>query len=109
MKRADATAAASVTRTISSASRLSIVARAVAVVAATGEDHRHVVAIGHLDRHLVARRAARLDDRSDTSLGGQLDRVGEREVGVRREDREFRTVGRLVQTYLDRRQPAFPG
>jgi hypothetical protein len=29
-------------------------ARSVAEVAAAGEDHRHVVAVGDLDRHLVA-------------------------------------------------------
>ena len=47
-----------------------------------GEDHRQVVAVGDLDRHLVADRAARLDDRGHAGVGGGLDPVGEREVGV---------------------------
>ena len=90
-------AAASVTRTISSASRLPPwptlrswhrpVARSAAEVAPAGEDHGHVVPVGDLDGHLVAARAARLDDGRDAALGGQLDGVGEREVGVRGEAR----------------------
>ena len=100
-------AAASVTRTISSASSFSIVLRGagcsvtdirasvtgtrgsgrrlsalLAEVAAAGEDHRQVVAVGDLDRHLVADRAAGLDDRRHAGLRGELDAVREREIGV---------------------------
>src|SRR5687767_4295225 len=51
-------------------------------VTASGEDHRHVVAIGHLDGHLVADAAAGLDDRGDPGLRRDLDAVREGEVGV---------------------------
>src|SRR3954470_11269250 len=67
MYRADARAAASVTRTMSSArsSSMPVAATSVAEVAHPREDHREVVPVGDLDRHLVADRAARLDDRGD--------------------------------------------
>ncbi len=51
----------------------------------TGEDHRHVVAVGDLDGHLVADGAAGLDDRRDAALRRELDGVREREIGVGRE------------------------
>ena len=55
-------------------------------------------------------RAAGLDDRRDAALGGELDRVGEREVGVGREHAPRRPVGGPVERDLDRRQPAgLPG
>ena len=44
-------------------------------VAAAGEDHREMVPIGDLDGHLVADRAAGLDDRGHAGLGGDLDAV----------------------------------
>src|SRR5438477_2602550 len=71
MNRAEASAAASVTRTISSASSSTEPLwwrTLVAEVAAAGEDHREMVAVGDLDRHLVADRAAGLDDRGDAAL-----------------------------------------
>ena len=84
MRRAEAIAAASVTPTISSASSVSIddpshrpgagrlvrwsvpvaCPALVAEVPPPGEDHGQVVAVGDLDRHLVAARAAGLDDRA---------------------------------------------
>ena len=36
------------------------------------EDHRQVVPVGDLDRHLVADRAARLDDRRDAGLAAAI-------------------------------------
>jgi len=56
----------------------------VAEVAAAGEDHRQVMAVGHLDGHLVADRPARLDDGRDPGLGRELDAVREREVAWER-------------------------
>ena len=82
MNRADSIAAASVTRTISRASSCSTAPAQCRKCRRPGEDHRHVVAVGDLDRHLVADRAARLDDRGDPGLRRELDPVREREVGV---------------------------
>ena len=77
--------------------------RSVPEVAAAGEDHRQVVAVGDLDGHLVADRAAGLDDRRHAALGRELDPVGEREVGVRGHDRELRPVAGSAERDLDRR------
>ena len=73
-----------------------------AEVPAAGEDHRHVVSVGDFDRHLVADRATGLDDRRDARPGRGLDAVGEREVGVRGEDRELGPVARAPDRDLDR-------
>ena len=54
----------------------------VAEVAAPREHHRQVVAVGDLDRHLVADGAAGLDDRRDPGVCRDLDPV--REAGSRR-------------------------
>src|SRR5688500_12300238 len=86
MWRADAIAAASVTRTISSASSPSM-APLVAVVPLAGEHHREMVTVGDFDGHLIADRAAGLDDCGHAALSGELDGVGKREVRVRREHR----------------------
>ena len=53
-------------------------------VASPGEDHGHVMAIRHLDRHLVPDAAAWLDDGGDSGLRRDLDAIGEGEVGVAR-------------------------
>src|SRR6187200_3194644 len=74
MNRAEAIAAASVTRTISSASSFSM--------SGGGEDHGQVVPVRDLDRHLVADRAAPLDDGRHAGVGRDLDPVGEWEVRV---------------------------
>ena len=66
------------------------------------EHHRQVVAVRDLDRHLVADRAARLDDRRDAGVGRDLDAVGEREVGVRRHDRELGPVAGPPERDVDR-------
>ncbi len=81
MSRAAAIAPASVARMASAMTILSIGASVLEVTAA-GEDHGHVVAIGDLDGHLVADAAAGLDDGRHPGLGGDLDPVREREVGV---------------------------
>jgi hypothetical protein len=73
----------------------------VAEVAPSREDHRHVVPVGDLDRHLVADRAAGLDDRRDAGLGRDLDSVREREVGVAGHDREPRPVAGPPQGDFD--------
>ena len=78
-------------------------------VAPAGEDHGHVVPVGDLDGHLVAHRAAGLDDRRDAAFGGELDGVGEREVRVRREHRQ-RARGRRRCAARSRRPSAgWPG
>src|SRR5258705_8528617 len=103
MNRADASAAASVTRTISSARSCSIrSASSVPEMPCAREHHGHVVPVGDLDRHLVADRSARLDDRGHPGLGGELDPVGEREVGVARHDRGLGPVAGPPQRDLDR-------
>ena len=74
----------------------------VAEVASSREHHRQVMAVRDLDRHLVADRAAGLDDRRDARPGRRLDAVGEREVGIRREDREPGPVAGPPDGDLDR-------
>src|SRR6185503_16836101 len=73
----------------------------VAEVPLPGENHRHVVAVGNLDRHLVADRATRLDDRRHPRLGRHLDAVREREVGVAGHDRRLRPVAGAPERNLD--------
>ena len=69
-----------------------------------------MVSIGDLDRHLVADRAAGLDDRRHAGLGGHLDAVREREVRVAGHHRQPRPVARATQRDLDRHLPArLPG
>src|ERR1700675_1774000 len=58
-----------------------------AEVALAGEDHREMMTIRRLDRHLVTDRAAGLDDRGDAGLSRELDPIGEWEVGVAGHDR----------------------
>src|SRR4051794_17465219 len=86
MWRAASIAAASVTRTISSASRLSMLwlsaGSLMAVVPLAGEDHRQMVTVRDIYGHLIANRSARLDDCSHAAFGRELDRVGEWEVRV---------------------------
>src|SRR5688500_10485473 len=88
MSRAAAMAPASVARSASAMISLSIRAElgigSVLEVAAAGEDHRHMVAVGDLDGHLVADAAAGLDDRRDAGLCRDLDAVREGEVRVGR-------------------------
>src|ERR1700719_2737150 len=74
----------------------------VAEVAAAGEDHREVVAVGDLDRHLVANRAARLDDRTDPGARREGDPIGEREVRVAGHHRHPGPIAGPAQGYLDR-------
>src|SRR5439155_10926318 len=74
----------------------------VAEVALAGEDHRQMVTIGDLDRHLVPDRSAGLDDRRYTRLGGELDAIGKREVGVARHDSGLRPVAGPAHRDLDR-------
>src|SRR6188508_1567965 len=81
MSRAAAMAPASVARIPSAMTSLSIGA-SVLEMAAAREDHCHVVAVGDLDRHLVADAAAGLDDGRHPRLGCDLDAVGEGEIGV---------------------------
>src|SRR3990170_6185448 len=92
MRRAAAIAPASVARSasamISLSMRADVTMGLVLEVATAGEDHRHVVTVGDLDRHLVADAAAGLDDGRHPGLGGDLDAVREREVGVGRHDAE---------------------
>src|ERR1700693_5226179 len=90
MRRAAAIAPASVAATASTLISLSRVVlledaigvRSMAEVPATGEDHGHVVTIGHFDRHLVADAAARLDDRRHPGLRRDLDPVREGKIGI---------------------------
>src|SRR5687767_5164215 len=118
MRRAAAIAPASVARTASAMISLSMAQRlsgdgvytvytrmptqtsSMSEVPAAGEDHGQVVAIGDLDRHLVADAAAGLDDRGHAGLRGDLDSVGEREIGVRRHDRQRRALACLAQRDL---------
>src|ERR1700674_1207284 len=80
IRRAAAIAPAPVAATASTVNSLSI--GLVLEVAAAGEDHRHVMAVGDFDRHLVADAAPRLDDGRHPCLGRDLDAIGEGEVGV---------------------------
>src|SRR5882672_5249156 len=74
----------------------------VAEVALAGEDHRQMMTIRDLDRHLVPDRAAGLDDRGDAGPGGELDPIGEREVGVAGHDRGLGPVAGAADGDLDR-------
>src|SRR5512140_288028 len=116
MSRADAIAAASVTYAISRARSFSIAVppgrwsvmwalASVPEVPSAGEDHRDVVSVGQLDRHLVADAATRLDDRGDPGHRGELHRVREGEVRVAGHDRELGPVAGAVERDLDRGQP----
>src|SRR3954468_4955893 len=71
-------------------------------VPAAGEDHRQVMPIRHFDGHLVADRAAGLDDRRHAGARCGLDAIREREVRVRGEDRELRPVSGPADGDLDR-------
>src|SRR5262245_13135619 len=48
-------------------------------MAHAGQDHRHAVRVGRGDHFRIAHRAARLDDRLDAELRGDVDAVAERE------------------------------
>src|SRR6187455_694775 len=100
MRRAAAMAPASVAR-IASAMMIFSVMGSVLEVAAAGEDHRHVVTVGDLDRHLVPDAAPGLDDRRHPGLSRDLDPVREWEVGVRCHDAQGRTLAGLPQRHLD--------
>ena len=71
-------------------------------VAPSGEEHRHAVAIGRVDHHLIAHRPARLDDGGHAGPGRDLDAVREREVRIRRHDREPRVLAGLAHGDLHR-------
>src|SRR5205814_8386344 len=71
-------------------------------VATAGEDHRDVVSVGQLDRHLVADRATGLDDRGDARRRCELERVREREIRVAGHDRELRPIAGAMAGDLDR-------
>src|SRR6266542_5211266 len=118
MYRAEAIAAASVTRMSSRARRPSIdryaaaslevtspAPRSVAEVAPAREDHGHMVLVGGLDGHLVTCRSARLDDRGHARLRGELDPVRERAVGVAGHDAQAGPIGRAAQRDLDGHRP----
>ena len=51
-------------------------------VAHAGEDHGKPAFVGGADHLLVAHRAARLDHRANTGLGGGDEAVGEGEEGI---------------------------
>ena len=59
-------------------------------VAHAGEDHGKALVVGGGDHFLVAHRAARLDDGGGAGFGGRKQPVGEREEGVRGDDRAAR-------------------
>src|SRR5687768_7027009 len=109
MRRAAAMAPASVARSasamISLSMRVEVAIGLVLEMATAGEDHRHVVTVGDLDRHLVTDAASGLDDGSHARLGGDLDAVREGEVGVGCHDRERRPFARLAQCNLDAHHP----
>ena len=44
----------------------------------TGKDHRDSMLIARVDHFLISHATTWLDDRSDTSLGGKLDRIRKR-------------------------------
>ena len=66
-------------------------------VASSREDLGQVMAVGDLDGHLVADRAARLDDGGHTALGGQGDGVAEGEVGVGGQHRPQRAISGAME------------
>src|SRR5687768_11783463 len=105
MSRAAAIAPASVARSasamISLSMRVEVAIGLVLEVTPAGEDHRHVVTVGDLDRHLVPDAASGLDDGGHAGLGGDLDAVREREVGVAGHDRQRRSFAGLAQRNLD--------
>mgnify|MGYP000261221260 CR=1 FL=1 len=73
-----------------------IVRRSVPEQPPSREDHGQVVAIGDFDRHLVADRAARLDDRSGACFCRLQQAVGEREERVGSARAAGRASGRAV-------------
>src|SRR5207237_7453981 len=65
------------------------------------EEHRHVVLVRRIDHHRVAERPARLDDRGHARPSRDFDAVWEREIRVRRHDREPGVLAGLAHRRLD--------
>ncbi|MCS6948463.1 MAG: hypothetical protein NZM12_12690, partial [Steroidobacteraceae bacterium] len=57
--------------------------RSVAEVPYAGEDHRDAVGVGRRDHFRIALAAARLDNRRDPVLGGDVDAVAKRKKRIR--------------------------
>src|SRR5262245_60060153 len=76
--------------------------RSVLEMPAAGEDHRDAVLVGGGGDLFILDAAAGLNNGGDARGSGAVDRVGEREKGVGRQDRALRAVAGFLDGDLDR-------